>query len=188
MSQQRNCMRPRSIFEVMESRSLMAADVVVALDSVHPTAAHPTSGQVYLRVSEENQASDVNLDGLINLRDANSVVGFLNSRDRQLQTPEGELAAQKLDTNGDGEVGPLDVLWIVNQINEYDPLTPCNCGACQTAANELRCENVSIAQTQSANLLANSSEPSGEFAPSTLESLMAAQSIEDLLRNRRGEE
>ncbi len=172
--------RRGSSFEVMESRQLMAADV-----QIDPTiSANPNAGPVYLQATDANRASDVNQDGVINHRDAHSVVSFLNSRTAQDQGVEGE-ANEQMDVNGDGEVSPLDLMWIVNQVNEYDPLTPCDCGACSRPSVEGRCENASLAQTQSASILANTVAPAGEFIGPTLESLLAAQALEEQLRNMR---
>ena len=204
------------MFEVFEPRTLMAADLLVASQSpVNPpqveTALAPTTNPaarvvtpVYLRATPETHRSDLNLDGLINHRDAHSVISFLNARSAELRSTtgsqvtsgsEGESSAAsespttggaKFDVNADGEVGPLDLLWIVNQIKEYDPLTPCDCGVCSRPTLEGRCENASLAQAQAASLApVITLAPEATFAQPDLLSLSAAPSLEDLLRNKR---
>ena len=172
--------------------------------SLAPTTAPATqiATPVYLRATAETQNSDLNLDGLINHRDAHAVISFLNARSNarpiQLLSPlasEGESSTgakpqathnSDYDVNADGEVGPLDVLWIVNQIKEYDPLTPCDCAICSRPTLEGRCENASLAQTQAANLAPIITlAPEADFASQSLASLVAAQSIDDLLRTKR---
>jgi biotin synthase-related radical SAM superfamily protein len=169
------------MFEIMETRSLMAADILV--DSAPST--NVNNGPVYLKVTEETRASDVNDDGVINHHDAHAVLSFLSARSQQTLLVEGEADVPKVDINGDGDVGPLDVLWIVNQIERYDPLTPCDCGACNRPTNEARCANVSLAQMQAANLLQNSGAAVGESVESSHVSLVAAVSIEELLKKTR---
>lgn len=182
MNEQRTFLRIGSMFEIMESRCLMAADTLV--DSV--PAVNVNNGPVYLKVTEETRASDVNDDGVINHHDAHAVLSFLSARSQPTQLVEGEADVPKVDINGDGDVGPLDVLWIVNQIKQYDPLTPCDCAACNRPTTEARCINVSLAQAQAANLLQNSGAAVGESVVSSHVSLAGAVSIEELLKKPRG--
>ncbi len=172
---------------------------------------------VYLRVNTQNQSSDLNLDGVINHRDVHSLISTLNARTSQstlkiASAGEGEVgsvpassnsssnssadpgsdAVANYDVNSDGQVSPADLLWIVNQIKEYDPLTPCDCAACAQPIVEGRCENASIAATQSASLLteiAGMSEvtvaPEGERDAFHLMSQQTSQSIDDYLRSKR---
>jgi hypothetical protein len=184
------------MFEVVESRCLMAADLQID----NAVSANPSASPVYLKATTETRTSDVNLDGVINHRDAHAVLAFLNARSandalaaegeasRPQVTAQGATAEQDMDINGDGETGPLDVFWIVNQIQEYDPLTPCDCGACSQPTSEGRCENASLAQAQSASAQSASTwlslAPAAELAGTSLESLAAAQSLEEFLRNR----
>lgn len=204
------------MFEVFEPRTLMAADLLVAGQSpVDPpqaeTALAPTTNPVarvvtpvYLRATPTTQRSDLNLDGLINHRDAHSVISFLNARSAQLRSASGTQAAgdsegessgageslaansANYDVNADGVVGPLDLLLIVNQIKDYDPLTPCDCGVCSRPTLEGRCENASLAQAQAASLApVITLAPDANFAQQDLLSLSAAPSFEDLLRSKR---
>ena len=198
----------QAVFEVFESRCLMAADLQAssapvtetpAVTTIEATTTAVTSATpVYLRTNANNQTSDLNLDGVINHRDAHAVISFLNARLTQ-NPAEGESGSgsdsndsleTKYDSNSDGQVSPLDVLWIVNQIKEYDPLTPCDCGACSRPTMEGRCENASIAQTQSASLLSEITlAPEAEMFASQIQSLgqsqIASTSYDDLLRIKR---
>ncbi|MDX1927721.1 MAG: dockerin type I domain-containing protein [Pirellulaceae bacterium] len=178
MGQQRTFLRLGSMFEIMETRSLMAADTLV--DSV--PVANVNNGPVYLKVTEETRASDVNDDGVINHHDAHAVLSFLSARSQPTQLVEGEADVPKVDINGDGDVGPMDVLWIVNQIKQYDPLTPCDCAACNRPTTEARCVNVSLAQAQAANLLQDSGAAVGESAESDSVSFAGPVLFEELLK------
>ncbi len=103
----------------------------------------------------------------------------------------GLVAVAKYDVNSDGQVSPADLLWIVKQIKEYDPLTPCECAACAQTTVEGRCENASIAATQSASLLTEITgmpevtvAPEGERDAFHLLSQQTSQPIEDFLRSK----
>lgn len=190
-----------AMFEVVESRCLMAGDLMAG--DLQPAgevvATTNATGAVYLKVNATNQASDLNLDGVINHRDAHAVVSFLNARAAQnspTANAEGEGSSvasasvvdstSDFDSNGDGQVSPMDVLWIVNQIKEYDPLTPCDCAACSQPTIEGRCENASLAQAQSNALLNNITlAPEGEPLAVVSQSQFATPPIEELLRVRR---
>lgn len=143
-------------FEAIEPRCLMAADMAATEIAVSASckAVDAPVATVYLKATEANQASDINDDGNINHHDAVGVLHFIEFQ-RGVGTGgamgEGEqtLTAQDADVNGDGAVSPSDVLWIVNQIRQYDPLTPCDCGGCSQPGLSQPCENRFLGEIQS---------------------------------------
>jgi hypothetical protein len=138
--------------EVLENRALMASDVLTPVETA-PTATVPTATAAvnvgafcgtgtatpatHVKVVYEKAAAedplDINRDGVISPDDIDRVVVELSAR-MELRTSsvtaEAEPAAAAMDVNSDGHFTPLDALHVINRVNAYNSLVPCNCGTC----------------------------------------------------------
>lgn len=158
------------MLENFEARQLMAADMQIAeplTQSVSASAVVLACQPVTVteRVSDTTQYFDVDGDGRISNLDFLGILDHLNQRstirsEKISPDPSNVIVAnvegedgptsdaidslERMDVNSDGQVSPLDVLLIANQIQLYNPLTPCTCGACLSANPGIKCETAAL--------------------------------------------
>lgn len=138
----------------------LATDVQVPVAPVIPVA--------HERVTAETQSLDTDGDLSITHKDAWLVTQFLKQQAVALSNAQvtdsgliGESEANAdLDVNSDGIVSPSDVLWIVDRIQFYNPLVPCNCSACVQSALGNSCSSVEIGRIQAITMVNSPAAPS----------------------------
>lgn len=118
-------------FEFERDSAPTAASSNLSILSKVETIVNTTNAAFYEQADADDPL-DINRDGTISPSDIDSIIYELNLQMSGSTHAEDELSTgtQDFDVSRDGQFTALDALRVINRVNFYNGLMPCNCSAC----------------------------------------------------------